>query len=228
MEGWIKIHRAIKKHWIYTDPEKLKAWICILIEVNHESKKVLIGGKLFECNRGESLNSLDTWARLFGGVWNKSKVRRFFDLLKKDSMIELKNESKTTRLIVCKYDSYQSERHVDETQMTRTRHGSDTHATPNKNVKNVKNDKNIFSFKKSLIDLGVDEKTISDWLKVRSKKKASNTETAFNNIKSQIEISGLSANECIKKAAENSWAGFKAEWINEPNKKQNINAIWNQ
>jgi len=72
----------------------------------------------------------------------------------------------------------------------------------------------VFNFKKSLLDLGVEKQIASDYLKVRSKKRASNTETAFNSIKKQIEKSPLSANESIKVAVEKSWAGFKAEWIN--------------
>jgi hypothetical protein len=71
----------------------------------------------------------------------------------------------------------------------------------------------VFNFKKSLIDLGIQEQIVTDWLKVRKFKKAANTETAFISIKTQIEKSNLSANACIKKAVENSWAGFKAEWL---------------
>ncbi|WP_297093978.1 helix-turn-helix domain-containing protein [uncultured Draconibacterium sp.] len=78
-----------------------------------------------------------------------------------------------------------------------------------------------FNFKKSLIDLGVEERVAIDWLKVRSEKKASNTETAFTAIKNQIEISGLSANDCIKKAAEESWKGFKASWLDEEYRTNN-------
>lgn len=80
-----------------------------------------------------------------------------------------------------------------------------------------------FNFKKSLIELGVKENIISDWLKVRSKKKASNTETAFKQLKKQIELSHLSANDCITKAVENSWSGFKAEWLSNDNEHQKIN-----
>jgi len=74
-----------------------------------------------------------------------------------------------------------------------------------------------FNFKKSLLDLGVSDKITSDWLIVRKDKKASNTETAFNAIKSQIEISGKTANECIRIASENSWSGFKAKWLENLN-----------
>lgn len=143
MEGWIKIHRSICNHWIFKDAEKYRSWITILIEVNHTDNKVNLGGKLFECKRGDSLNSLDTWAKLFGKKWDKSKVRRFFKLLEKDSMIVLKNESKTTRLTVCNYESYQGERNEDETQVKHKRNASETHSTLNKNEKNEKNEKNI-------------------------------------------------------------------------------------
>lgn len=81
-----------------------------------------------------------------------------------------------------------------------------------------------FPFKKSLIEIGVDEQVASDWLIVRNKKKASNTETAFNAIKKQIELSGLPANECIKMAAEKSWTGFDAKWLENDKTLQNNGA----
>lgn len=83
----------------------------------------------------------------------------------------------------------------------------------------IENEK--FNFKKSLLNLGIEVNIVSDWLKVRRKKKASNTETAFNSVKSQIEKSGLTANECIKLAVEKSWSGFEAEWVNNKKEKSN-------
>jgi hypothetical protein len=74
-----------------------------------------------------------------------------------------------------------------------------------------------FDFKKSLIDLGIEEKIVSDWLIVRKKKDGANTETAFNAIKKQIELSGSTPNECIKKAVEKSWCGFEAGWMKNNN-----------
>lgn len=70
-----------------------------------------------------------------------------------------------------------------------------------------------FNFKKSFLALAVEKSILSDWLKIRKTKKAVNTETAYNAILKQIEISGISANECITKCVENSWSGFKAEWL---------------
>jgi hypothetical protein len=70
-----------------------------------------------------------------------------------------------------------------------------------------------FDFKKSLISLGIKESIVKDFMIVRKNKDATNTETAFNAIKKQIELSGLTPNECITIAVEHSWKGFKADWL---------------
>jgi len=81
-----------------------------------------------------------------------------------------------------------------------------------------------FNFKKSFLSLGVDKDTLTDWLTVRKKKRASNTLTAFNSIKKEINKSGLSAQEAIEIAACNSWAGFKTEWINKKSTEINFDS----
>jgi hypothetical protein len=143
--GWIKIFRSITKHWLWSKNKpltQLEAWFLILLEVNHADEKVKIGNDLLTCLRGEKLYSLDTWGKMF--LWDKSKVRRFFDLLQRDSMIVLKSERKTTRLSVCNYDTYQSEQNTDETQMKRKRNANETQTTPIKELKNDKNEKEVF------------------------------------------------------------------------------------
>lgn len=85
----------------------------------------------------------------------------------------------------------------------------------NKNIKDVR-----FDFKKSLLEIGVSPQVAEDWLKVRKTKKAANTETAFKRIQHEIELSGLSADECITIAVERSWQGFKAEWVDNYRRQQ--------
>ena len=84
----------------------------------------------------------------------------------------------------------------------------------NEDKSSNKNNKDVcFDFKKSLLEIGVSPQVAEDWLKVRKTKKAANTETAFKRIQKEIELSGLSADECITIAVERSWQGFKAEWV---------------
>lgn len=89
--------------------------------------------------------------------------------------------------------------------------------------KNIIDEK--FNFRKALLELDIEKQVVSDWLKVRSKKKATNTKTAFKDIKIEIEKSNITAQECIELAAKNSWAGFKASWVKE---KETLNTKWNK
>jgi len=152
--GWIKIHRSITEHWLYTEKRKFskfEAWNDILLNVNFTPGKTIIKGKLININRGESVLSLETWGKRWN--WDKSSVKRFLELLKKDEMIELKNETVTTRLIVCKYDTYQSKENADETPVKRKRNADETHAKPIKEeeeFKEEKEEKNIPDFQSFL------------------------------------------------------------------------------
>lgn len=138
MSGWIKLHRQLSNHWIWEKPEYLKWWLDILMQANIEPKKVLIKGQLIEVGRGEIVYSYETWANRW--KINKSKVLRFLKMLEKDSMILLKSETVTTRITICKYDTYQGERNDSETQVKRNWNASETQVKPTKEVKEIKNE----------------------------------------------------------------------------------------
>lgn len=146
MEGWIKIHRQIKDHWIWNDSFYFKAWIGVLLSVNHEDKKILIQGELIECKRGQSILSLAGWVKCFGKKWTMQRVRTFFELLKQDQMITTEGLRKTTRITVCNYDNYQFEQQAKNKQRTSKQHPDNILITTNKNeeeiIKNDNNEKN--------------------------------------------------------------------------------------
>lgn len=139
-DGWIRLHRQIQNHWLWKDPVKLQWWIDILITVNHSPAKVNIGNELIDCNRGESVMSLLSWA----SRWKVSKdtARNFLKLLEKDNMIVMKSYTKTTRITVCKYDSYQTTLHDEQTITERSPNADQTLThTNNKNKNNNKEKK---------------------------------------------------------------------------------------
>jgi DNA-binding transcriptional regulator YhcF (GntR family) len=143
MSGWIKLHRSITEHWLYTEKRKFskfEAWNDILLTVNYSPAKTIIKGKIININRGESILSLDSWGNKWG--WNKSSVKRFFELLKKEGMIELKSETITTRLSVCKYDTYQQKENESETQTKRRRNADETQVKPIEEEEERKEEKN--------------------------------------------------------------------------------------
>jgi hypothetical protein len=82
----------------------------------------------------------------------------------------------------------------------------------------------VFDFKKSLIDYGFEKKLVNDWLKVRKTKKATNSETAFNNFIKQIEENGNDKNKILEQLVTKSWSGFNSDWkleIEQNNAKEN-------
>lgn len=70
-----------------------------------------------------------------------------------------------------------------------------------------------FDFKSALLSIGVSEKHANDWMDVRRKQKAANTETAFDEVYKQIKKSGFTPDEAVRIAAANSWRGLKADWL---------------
>lgn len=57
-KGWICLDRNILSHWVYEDPVIFKIWIWILLNANHEDKKVTIGGELVTIKRGQKYTSI--------------------------------------------------------------------------------------------------------------------------------------------------------------------------
>ncbi len=145
--GWISLHRQIQNHWIWEDANKLKWWIDMLLTVNSNPAKVNIGNEIYDCQRGESLISLQGWA----SRWNISKdtARNFIRLLEKDNMIKCVSIGKSTRITICNYDSYQQPLHVKQTDVVRKANAKQTQTNPNNKEDN---ENKIFS------DLPLEEK----------------------------------------------------------------------
>ncbi|HHV8922248.1 TPA: DnaD domain protein [Staphylococcus aureus] len=105
MAGWIKIHRKIIDHWIWTDSKRLKWWMDLLLLTNHSDKKVMLGGKLVVLKRG----SFHTSELKLSERWNVSRntVRNYLNALEKDNMITTKKTKNGTTIIVHNYGIYQ-------------------------------------------------------------------------------------------------------------------------
>ena len=133
----------------------------------------------------------------------------------KDNETKLKpnqNESET------KVERNQNE---SETKVERNQNESETQRIEKEVEKEVekessKNSKTYlpsdFDFKASLISLGVSEDVATKFMQLR---KSKGTQAAFNKMASEISkanADGVTANECIKMAVDNSWQTFEYEW----------------
>lgn len=147
--GWIKLHRKIREGPFWDDKpyDKARAWIDILLSANHETRKFLLGNEMIEVERGGFITSehklMDRWG------WSKSKVRAFLLLLENESMIVKKTDSKKTTLKVLNYCIYQDSETTEEPEKDRVQTAKEPQKDPNKNDKNVKNEKNISSSPKN-------------------------------------------------------------------------------
>ena len=132
--GWIKIHRAVKSHWLYeVKPfDKYHAWEDLLLSASHKQTKFLHGNKLTEIQPGQFITSLRKLSEKWG--WGKSTVDRFLTLLESDGMIKIFGDTTRTLITVENWSFYQSQ---DE----KAGHGADTEGTRADTIKNDKNDK---------------------------------------------------------------------------------------
>ena len=176
MSGWIKLHRSIVSHWLYTEKRtfsRFEAWNDILLTVNFTDAQCCIKGKVYLVKRGESILSFDSWAKRWN--WEKSKVRRFFLLLKSNNMIELKTDNITTHLTVCKYDTYQDIGNTNETQTKFKRNTNEIQTKPiEEGKKERKKEYNNIDFD---VFWNLYDKKVGDKEKIKAKWEILNIET---------------------------------------------------
>lgn len=104
-QGWIKLHRSIFNHWLWKEDTKLKWWLDLLLMANHTTRKILLGNNLIEIPRG----SLHTSVTKLAARWQSDKktVKRFLDLLQKDSMISYSATPQGTTINISNYKDFQ-------------------------------------------------------------------------------------------------------------------------
>lgn len=100
MSGWIKIHRDILYHEIWSDKpfSKGQAWIDLILLANHSDNKCMVGNKVEEVKRGSFITSelklMDRWG------WGRKKVQLFLKFLESESMIVRSANNKRTATMI--------------------------------------------------------------------------------------------------------------------------------
>jgi DNA replication protein DnaD len=137
-KGWIKLSRQIQDHWIWRDPEKLKAWLDILLLSNHETRKVEMRDGLVSIKRGQFVTSIDKLAERW--KWSRNRVYRFLSLLEADGMVQRKANRYRTTLTVVNYGKFQDRQNTNGTSNGTSNETTD--GTPNgTRTRKIKNEK---------------------------------------------------------------------------------------
>ena len=135
--GYIKLYRTIRGNWVWQDAEMLRAWLDLLMLVNHKDQKVPFDGKLVTVKKGSTITSLRKLALQWG--WSKDKTARFLDILESDGMIRQTRDTKKTLISVVNYGFYQGKGPSSETPKRHRRDtDKDTDETQNGTNKNDK------------------------------------------------------------------------------------------
>lgn len=143
MSGWIKIHRDILYHEIWSDKpfSKGQAWIDLILLANHSDNKCMVGNKVEEIKRGSFITSelklMDRWG------CGRKKVHLFLKLLESEEMIVLNPNNKRTAITIVNYDVYQYVGTAKE-QQKNIKRTSKAHKQERKKNKNEKNKFNNF------------------------------------------------------------------------------------
>jgi len=123
--GWLKIHSQIRNHWLWKDPQYLRAWIDMLMMANWKPTKRIYKNEIILIDRG----SFPTSVRKLMLRWNWSnrKLYRFLKLLQKDAMIHTVKDHGFTLIKITNYDKYQLKEFTPTHTPTHTLEHTPTH-----------------------------------------------------------------------------------------------------
>lgn len=106
MEGWIKIHRKITEHWLWTNPIAMWRWLDLLLQAKWEDTKIYKDNKFIILSKGELIASADYLTDRWS--CSKSTTKAFLDTLESEKMIIRRVEYPRTAIItICNFDKYQ-------------------------------------------------------------------------------------------------------------------------
>jgi len=222
LSGWIKLHRQLLGHWIFSfkNPDKALAWVFLVTSANHCCGEVLIKGRIKKVDRGQLAMSQLTLQDKFN--WSQNKLKRFLKLLKNERMIDYKTDDLTTIITICNYDSFQGSDKEDERPHERTdERPVERYADDQSNDKQECKKKN--NGKKEQIDFAVlqmSEVQVRDVIRIRKKNQGTSlTQRIVNSLAKEFKqamLLGYSFDDLLTEWEVRGWKSFKAEWI-KPN-----------
>lgn len=107
-KGFVKLYRSIQDHWLW-DAEafsKGQAWVDLILSVNHDTKKIMINGRLVVIKPGQMWTSCDKLATRWH--WSRDKVARYIHTLRLDGMVYVDATPNGTLLTLVNYSDFAS------------------------------------------------------------------------------------------------------------------------
>ena len=144
MEGWIKLHRKILDNPVINkDADYLAVWIYLLLNATHKEVSAIFKGKKILLIPGQLITGRKSISDNLS--ISESKIYRILNDFKSEQQIEQQTSNKNSLITILKWNEYQNNEQQDEQQMNNKRTTNEQQVNTNKNVKNIKNDKNVIT-----------------------------------------------------------------------------------
>ena len=142
--GYIKLHRSFRSWYGISNPSRVSLWINMLLLANHAPKRWLFKGRPYNVNSGQIITSRKSLSSLTGV--SESMVERLLKEFESEGQIEQQTTNVNRLITILNYKQYQAgEQQIGQQIGQQKDNEKDNEKDTNKNVKNVKNDKNIYS-----------------------------------------------------------------------------------
>lgn len=133
MNGYIKVLRAIREHWIWHYPKRLRAWLYLLMEAAWEPKTIPWGKEeTLTLQRGQLASTIRVLAGQF--EYAPETTIKFLNMLENHGMIKRDSSSKMTVITIVNWDKYQDI--LEEAEQKPKRKSKHTKEDKNKEIIN--------------------------------------------------------------------------------------------
>lgn len=112
MSGYVLIHRKLWEHPAFRDFAEAAAFAWMISQAAWQESRVRYKDRAITLARGQLSISCRDASKRFG--WTEAKVRRFWERLKNEAMIDALTDAGVTVITLCNYDEYQASAHTDD------------------------------------------------------------------------------------------------------------------
>lgn len=145
--GWIKLYRTLLNSplWQNSTAEQKVILITLLLMANHAERKWEWQGKPYTCRPGQMITSLNSIQENCGRHISLQKIRTALKRFENMGFLNKQSNKQNTLITICNWELYQNREEFDNTadnnHITNISQTDNKQITPNKNDKNVKNEK---------------------------------------------------------------------------------------
>lgn len=188
-QGWIKLHRKIRDCdlWNCEPFSRGQAWVDLLLMVNHDDKKVVLGSQVIDIKRGQTITSIRKLSEKWH--WGNKKTLAFLGQLEELNMVHKESDTKKTLLTVINYDNYQLQGNTDDHTEDNTNDNTDDHTdnTQTRSKRNIKNKKEVSKASDYFSKNEVLQSAFKDFSEMRKKIKKPLTDKAVTVLINTLE-----------------------------------------